>query len=376
MKSIPFCPNRECRQYYRKHTDQQWYYLWGTYTTKTFKTVHRYKCRTCGTTFSDQTFSLDYYVKQKVSYKHIDQAIRSTSSSSDIARDLGVSIDVIQNRTARLARQAVAVHSELITQLTLREDLTADGFESFCYSQYFPGHLNILVGKDSQLVYVNDYVTIRRKGAMTDAQKQKRMYLEAGWRADSKGLQYSFERIGERIIELFEGSPKPRLTLYTDLHPAYPKAWNRVPWFAEHLKNGTFSHVRISSNNNRTAHNPLFPVNYMDRELRKDVANFVRESAAFARNIDDLMNRVQIYLVYHNYRKVYRLKRKRVDRRVHGEVAGIQRAQIDASLSGYYTQRRFFHRCLLRPEEVKVWFRMCENPFKRGNKYIPGYAAA
>jgi hypothetical protein len=38
----------------------------------------------------------------------------------------------------------------MMGKTTLREDLAADGFESFNGSQYFPNNFNILVGKRSQ----------------------------------------------------------------------------------------------------------------------------------------------------------------------------------------------------------------------------------
>jgi len=53
-----------------------------------------------------------------------------------------------------------------------RKRRTADGFESFCVSQYFPNNIQLLVGSDSQHVYQIDYATIRlvdRVAALADA---------------------------------------------------------------------------------------------------------------------------------------------------------------------------------------------------------------
>ena len=49
----------------------------------------------------------------------------------------------------------------------------------------------------------------------------------------------------------------------------------------------------------RSRDNPLFAVNYMDREVRKDVANHVRQTTRGARNVKDPMNRLAIYRVMH-----------------------------------------------------------------------------
>ncbi|MCX7788486.1 MAG: hypothetical protein N2442_12415 [Spirochaetes bacterium] len=52
----------------------------------------------------------------------------------------------------------------------------------------------------------------------------------------------------------------------------------------------------------RTRSNPLFAVNYLDREVRKDAANHVRETTRGSRNVKDLMNRLALNQVVHNYR--------------------------------------------------------------------------
>ena len=135
-----------------------------------------------------------------------------------------------------------------------------------------------------------------------------------------------------------------------------------------------FEHIKVSSKLVRDKNNPLFSANYWDRELRKDLANFVRESTRYGRNIDDLMNRVEIYSVWHNYGKNYRVKKSCEDTRYHGEVAGIERDRIEDTFTGYYRDRHFFSHQVLSAEGIRTWFRMWENPFKSGNKYVPLYA--
>ncbi|MCX7788970.1 MAG: hypothetical protein N2442_14870 [Spirochaetes bacterium] len=69
-----------------------------------------------------------------------------------------------------------------------------------------------------------------------------------------------------------------------------------------------FTHWRMSGRQARSQRNPLVAVNYLDREVRKDGANHVRESTRRSCNMNDLMNRLAIYRVVHNYRKSYRLR--------------------------------------------------------------------
>ena len=134
-----------------------------------------------------------------------------------MARDFSVSVDVVLNKLSRLSRNGIATLQQLQRQVSLNEDLAADGFESFTVSQYFPCHINLLAGVQSQLVYWVDYVALRRKGRMTDVRRKRR--------------------------------EQQRIRLQ-----------------------------QVSSKRVRNRMNPLFSVNYLDRQLRKDMAEHVRET--------------------------------------------------------------------------------------------------
>ncbi|HEY9055292.1 MAG TPA: hypothetical protein VIO60_10795, partial [Rectinemataceae bacterium] len=205
------------------------YVPWGFYTTKAFGRVQRYRCTSCGTTFSRQTFRLDYYAKRILPYQDIVQRLSSCESLSAIGRALASSTDTISNRISRAARQALAMSAELSSSLHPREDLVADGFESFCRSQYFPNTITLLVGASSQYVYAADHVTIRRKGRMTDRQKKNRAMLESRWKAKPRGIETSFSRIAHEALRVYAGGRMPVLTLWTDEHPAYGRALKRSP---------------------------------------------------------------------------------------------------------------------------------------------------
>ena len=98
-----------------------------------------------------------------------------------MGRILTASPTCITNRISRLARQAIAVHVELLSQLALSEDLVADGFESFAVSQYFPNNIQVLVGKESQYWLFSDFAHLRRKGRMTEYQKLRNQQLQAAF---------------------------------------------------------------------------------------------------------------------------------------------------------------------------------------------------
>jgi hypothetical protein len=325
--------------------------------------VQRFLCLSCSLRFSTQSFSIDYYAKRKVDYHAIDRQLQSTGSIRDISRDLSVSTATVMNRISRLAHNGLAVHRRLCDKIPQREALVADGFESFCVSQYFPNNITLLTGKDSQYVYFFNYCTLRRKGRMTAYQKHKRTMLETQWKADPRALRHAFDEVLTHI-RCDTGTP----TLVTDEKREY--RWSVDACAVEK----PITHIRISSKLPRTVGNELFSVNYLDREIRKDCANHVRETVCFSRDVNNCMERMWLYVVYHNYRKRYRIRHG--ERRTHAEVAGIERKEISRALRGYYTKRSFLSRSGLSGSMRMLWLRKLETPLAQASAYMPKHLAA
>ena len=134
--------------------------------------------------------------------------------------------------------------------------------------------------------------------------------------------------------------------------------------------------MRISSKKPRTVHNKLFAVNYYDREIRKDNANHVRETVQYSRNVNNCMERMAIYRVYHNYVKPYRITDRTDEKRLHGEVAGIERQRIEGEMGSIFTERRFLTRLSLSWSDALIWLRGLATPTVHEGGTFPGYAWA
>ena len=368
MKYPLFCPNSRCDLHHMKHRKTTWYTKSGHYSTKTFGTIRRYKCRLCGIRFSDQSFSLDYSAKRKLPYDYILKQLKSAAGIRDIARDLKVSPTTIINRISRLARQALSIHAELKSSIRLKEDLVADGFESFTGSQYFPNNIHLLAGKDSQYLYSFDYSHMSRKGRMTSVQKEKNKDMK-GRITGRISITKSFTNICKQLDLLLECRSTSHTVLYTDEKPQYRKV------FSDNKFSGSLSHTTVNSKKARNLNNDLFSVNYLDREIRKDNANHVRETVQFSRNVNNTLERLAVYGFYHNYMKPYRINSSGKD--VHAEVAGVDKRRICAELKTFFTRRRFYHRIRnITGEEMRIWLRGYATPGKIGYEYVPEYTWA
>jgi hypothetical protein len=99
-------------------------------------------------------------------------------------------------------------------------------------------------------------------------------------------------------------------TLYTDERKEYVRALSTLTE-ARHLTEiDVFHHRTINSRVARTRLNPLFPVNYIDREIRKNSAAHVRETVRFDREVNMTASRMVIHLGFHVFRKPFRIDNK------------------------------------------------------------------
>jgi hypothetical protein len=143
-----------------------------------------------------------------------------------------------------------------------------------------------------------------------------------------------------------------------------------------------YTHIQISSLVLRDLRNHLFAANYLDRELRKDLSEFHRKSTYFARDLGAQMQRVSIYICWHNFFKPYRINGK--DARSHAEVACISSEWVAQGISWIKDDRRFLFSRLpkMPPQWEDIWRDDVITPLKKlsgdrnHGRRVPQYALA
>ena len=376
MKKHRFCPNPACALHMPPKEGEYppFYIRKGFYHTHVVGRVQKYQCKHCGKFFGDRTFKLDYFTKKSLSYNEIEHDHAASATVYSMARKHKCSSASIQNRMDRFARNSLGMLCILQENLDLREDLVADGFESFDCSQYFPNNINLMLGEESQYVYGTTHCTLRRKGRMTAEQKARRKELEKIFKAKPTAIRDSFAEALKSASALWNEKTKDSLRLITDKHKAYPLAIQRITPLVDAMHRGVFVHETHSSKIPRTTQNPLFSANYYDREIRKDLANHHRESKCFTRNVANGLMRLTVYIHYHNFLKPFRVKWTGHKEIKHSTIAGIDPAQVARLHKNFYTERIFITHLKLTPEQERIWLKGNRTPLKQGGEYVPRYA--
>ncbi len=323
MSEQLYCPNPRCRNHNHLLEDDSWMRKKGFVMTKRDGKVQRYQCKECLVTFSLSYFSIDYYAHKNLSYPKLLNHLVSGSGIRDMARAMKYSPCLISNRIRRLSERVTAFCAKEIHDLELRESVAADGLENFILSQYFPTNVNVLVGQRSQFIYTFNALHFKRKGICTDEQKKKKAELYESARFEKGAASRRFREILDFLSEKAESSSLKSFILDTDEHPVY-----RYQFDHHESLSCKISHRTTNSQVERNYQNKLFSCNYIDRQIRKDLAEYVRETVQFGRNMNNSMDRFNCYCFWHNYLKPYRINRKKRKYEYHSLAAGFALDQI------------------------------------------------
>jgi len=361
-----FCPRKTCYHHQRERAkSDDWYIRYGIHHSKCRGDIQRFRCKACGKTFSTQTFSIHYWTHSTIDYMDLAQRIYSCSSLLQIGRYKHFTYRVVQNRIRRLARNFLAIMNDFYPEQKLEENLVMDGFESYTISQYFPNNITIIVGKDSQFIYAGVHTLLRRKGRMTKQQKINRSIIDDYWQPVRKIKDDVKVILRDCLLMMQKKMKDSILEFYTDNHTAYPSALKEIEEIKEAMNQGKFVHYTYSSKLARTVDNPLFPVNYVDRQIRKNIGEHVRETVKHGREINCQMERMAVFIGMHNFFTPHRIRHV-----AHPENEPTHRdmGQVSSSKFEWLKERLFSHRHVFshlnNPAQwiKRIWQFEYENP--------------
>ena len=299
----PYCPNSSCLFHFG--TEFKFYVKNGcTVTDKPPFKNQRYRCKRCGTHFSNNTFSLDFRKRETgISEEVLFMAMNGVSNHS-ISKRLKIAEGTVRDRFKTMSRQALLFEKEHAPK-KITEDVAYDGFETFTHSQFSPCYVNTAVGSRSMFIYHNTFSPLNRKGRMTEEQKrvnQKLIQKHGFYPRDSvfEESRYILQSLSEKA-----GGKM----LFTDEHKAYQRAIRSFDFRMEHTS--------INSKLRRDPSNPLFPINRLHNLYRHFFSSQKRETIAFQKHEAALMEKMQLMKIYQNFMKPKFVRKNSFDSKAH-----------------------------------------------------------
>ena len=297
------CPVRKCRS--NRSREPFRCHRHGAYVRKgDGRTVTRFSCLSCKTTFGVQTFSFTYYMKRAELAVPIAAGLNAGSAHRQLARSLGCAPSTVTRLAARLGRHALLLSAHLLDQLDgIREPVVFDHFETFAYSQDYPLGIATPVGQDSWFVYGIEAATRRRGGKLSPAQKSRRKALKTSAYAKPGSYGRSVRETLDRLLRRVGDGD--RLEIVSDGHPSYRREIERHP---ERTRIRHRIHPNPPRGPKGSPRSPearerdrqMYAVDLLHRLARHSLAHHRRETIAFGRRHNAVMERAFLLVVWRN----------------------------------------------------------------------------
>ncbi len=338
----------------------------GTYATRRRSCVPRFLCLTCRHTFSRQTFAVSYYRKRPELIRPVAAGLVAGSAHRQIARSLGCAPSTVTRLAARLGRHAMLLLARGLAELEgqVEEPFVLDHFETFEFTQDYPFGVATTVGAESWFVYGLDPAPHARTGRRSVIQ-QRRLRARP-IRSAHGGYTGSTRRTLDVLLSL--GKTGGRMVIRGDGHPAYERAvaghkegrrlvLERYP----NPPRGPKGSAR--SGEARVRDQAMFPVDLLHKIMRHSLAHQRRETIAFGRRLNAVMERLFLAAVWRNFVK------RRSERRPEPRTPAMHLRLVDTrwDWKQVFSRRLFFHRERLPDPWPSLYKRLWTTPILPSN---------
>jgi hypothetical protein len=300
-----FCPRRGCPEHTRKSPGYRFERL-GFYVTSRRWRIPRFRCLACRGSFSRQTFAVSYYSKRPELLVPVAAGLVAGSAHRQIARSTGCAPSTVTRMAARLGRHAILLLARARSEMLgwVDEPLVLDHFETLESTQDYPFGVATLVGARSWFVYDLDPAPHGRSGKISQEQRER---LAGRPRRTTHGGYFgSSRRVIDRGLAL--ARPESPVCLRGDGHKAYDRAAAESSAAGRILlerypnpKRGPKGSKRSPEARLRDAR--LFPVDLLHKLVRHSMAHQRRETIAFGRRLNAVMERFFLLAVWRNFVK-------------------------------------------------------------------------
>jgi transposase-like protein len=299
-----FCPRKDCPHHTRSQGFR--YRLHTPYRTKRGSVVKRFRCLHCSSTFSSRAFSLTYYRKRPELLRAVAAGLQAGSCHRQLARTLGCAPSTVTRISAFLGRHSILLLWRALAALEgqLDEPVVFDHFETFELTQDLPIGVGTAVAARSWFICGIDPAPHARTGRRTPAQ-EKRLKKRAK-RQTRGGYLASARRLLDRLLPLRPSGR--RLHLVCDGEPDYRRAATRHPHSNLIELECHPNPPRGPKGSPRSAaaiarDRAMFPVDLLHGLLRHSLAAHKRETLAFGRRLNAIVERLFLTAIWRNFVK-------------------------------------------------------------------------
>ena len=270
MFEPPRCPYRHCREH--KQPSPGALRPWGSYQPKCrAHPVPRFRCTSCGRTFSRQTFRMDFRDHRPDLNARLFEFLISGAGLRQSARILKLSLRCTELKFRELARHLRRLNLNLQAPLSAKSILQFDEFETFEGTRVVrPLTIAFLIEKETRFLVWAESARIPVRSRRSKKRKALKLSPEEERRRKADGSRSGIERTLRRGAALTSAAGSVQLE--TDKKSSYVTLGREV--FGE----ARLKHSRTSSRLVRDEKNPLFAINQAEAMARDLLGRLRRDS--------------------------------------------------------------------------------------------------
>jgi len=253
---------------------------------------------------------VSYYRKRPELLLPIAAGLVAGSAHRQLARTVGCAPSTVTRIAARLGRHAILLLARARFELLgkVEEPFVLDHFETFEFTQDYPFGVATVVGAKSWFVYDLDPAPHGRSGHVSEAQKDRLQMRPR--RPVHGGYVGSSRRVMDRLLAMASGGCA---VVRGDGHAAY----DRAAMESNASGGGASPRLRLErfpnpprgpkgstrSTEARLRDARLFPVDLLHKILRHSLAHQRRETIAFGRRLNAVLERLFLAAIWRNFVK-------------------------------------------------------------------------
>ena len=290
----PHCPYPDCPS----RTTGTWRCArWGRYRRKCDgRAAQRFRCATCGRTFSAQAFRLDYRLHRPRLHLDLWPLLISKVTHRQAARLLGCRRRAVAHRLELLGEHCRAFHLSRLRRLAESGGSPGpwmfDELETYEHDRRLqPLTVPVLIHARSYFVVGTEVAPLPCRGGLSERDRRRKLERERTLGRRRSGSRAAVERCLGLLEPLVVGR---RPLIVSDRKKSYPAALRRV------LGRGHL-HATTPSTARRDRRNPLFPINHTLAQLRDGVSRLVRRTWAASKRGARLARHLWIWICWRNY---------------------------------------------------------------------------
>jgi transposase-like protein len=274
--------------------------------------IPRFRCRTCGRSWSLQTFRADYRDHKPQLNSVLFKLLVSGLGLRQAARMLPLTRKSTHLKFCKIARELQAAHNNLLGEFPTGSWFQMDELGAFEQDRHSgPLSLPIVIEASSFFIVAAETAPIRPSGKKTKAQRERiaRHEREHGRRRDRS------REATRRVLQVVEKHTRKmeKVRLRTDRKAMY------VPVAASVFGAERLVHERVSGKLPRTTFNPIFRINLTDAMARDNNGRLRRRSWLHSKKAKYLDLQLALFMAYRNYVRL----RTNEDDRTPAQVLGL-----------------------------------------------------